>query len=251
VNGGPGLELQRPRDITALFGDAMSVYLRHAGTFLMLSAAVVVPVHLIVSGVGLEQLTADYDDAPSAAEAVIPTVVSFLVVAPLITAICIYALHAVAEGGRPAAGQVLTEGFEAFTPIFFAVLLAALGIALGLALLVVPGIYLAVRWFFVPQAVVIGRARGPDALRRSGEVVQGFWWRAFGIVLLANLAAAIPGLVLTLPFTAIAEAADRALWALVGAMATETVTAPFVALISTLLYYDLRARRAAAPGPPD
>jgi hypothetical protein len=239
------LELRRARDITALFGDALRTYGRNAGTFLLVSASIVVPAELAVSGVGLEQLTASYDESPPIAETIVPTAVSFLVVAPLITATCIYALRDVAAGGRPRPGRTLLAGLEAFTPIFFAVLLAALGIALGLLLLIVPGVYVAVRWYFVPQAVVLERARGPTALTGSGRVVDGFWWRTAGILVLANLATTIPSLALLGPFAAIAREADRAVWSLVGRMATEVVTTPFIALLSTLLYYDLLARRTS------
>ena len=237
-----GLELRRPRDINALFGDALRAYRSHAGTFLLVSAAIIIPAELIVSGVGLRQFTGPYDDSPSVAETIIPTAVSFLVIAPLITATCIYALRDLAAGQPPRAGQAITAGFEAFRPIFYAILLAALGIALGLLLLIVPGVYLAVRWYFVPQAVVLEQTSGPAALTASGRVVEGFWWRACGIVVLANLAATIPNLVLIAPFASIAHSSDRALWSLVGQMAAETVTTPFVALISTLLYFDLRSR---------
>jgi hypothetical protein len=34
---------------------------------------------------------------------------------------------------------------------------------------------------------------------------------------------------------------------MIGTICAEAVTTPFVALFSTLLYYDLRARRASAP----
>jgi hypothetical protein len=235
--------LGRPRDLSALMGDSLRILFRHFGTFMALSAVVVVPVHLIVSGVGLEQLTAGYDSSPSIEETIIPTAVSFLVVAPLIAAICIHALHSVAEGRRPRAGASLVEGFEAFTPIFLAILLAAVGIAAGLLLLIVPGVYVAVRWYFVPQTVVIEGARGPGALSRSWDLTAGFWWRTFGVLVVANLAALVPALLLSAPLAAVAESTDRALWSLVGAIATETLTAPFLALVSTLLYYDLRARQ--------
>jgi hypothetical protein len=241
------IELERPRDITALFGDSLSVYFRHAPIFIALSAAVVVPVHLVVLGIGLEQFTARYDESPSAAEAAVPTVVGFIVIAPLITAICIHALRAVARGGRPSAGQSFVAGFEAFTPLFFAILLAAAGVALGLVLLIIPGIYVAVRWFFVPQTVVLEGARGTGALTRSWEAVQGFWWRTFGLVIIVNLAAALPGLVLMAPFAALASSTDRAVWSMIGTICAESVTTPFVALFATLLYYDLRVRRASAP----
>jgi hypothetical protein len=244
-----GLELARPRDISALFADSLGVYFRNVRTFLALSAAVVVPVHLVVEGIGMEELTSGYDSSPSAVETVIPTLVSFLVVVPLINAICIHALRDVASGARPRARAAIMAALDSFAPIFFAVVLAGIGIALGLLLLVLPGIYVAVRWYFVPQTVVIEEGRGTAALTRSGELVRGFWWRTFGLIVMANLAAILPAIVLIAPFGELAESSDRAVWSLVGTIATETITAPFVALFSTLLYYDLRARKRAAATP--
>ena len=72
-----GPDLSRSRDVTALFADALGVYFRHFGTFIALSAAIVIPVQLIVGGIGLHQLTASYDRSPGTAEAVIPSAVSF------------------------------------------------------------------------------------------------------------------------------------------------------------------------------
>ena len=241
-----GLELRQPRDVGRLFADALSVYGRYLWLFVLLSAAVVVPADLIVQGVGLEMLTSSYDESPPLVESAAPTIVGFLVMTPIITAICIYALQTIAEGERPAPGQVFVAGFEAFTPLFSAVALAAIGIALGFLALIVPGIYLAVRWYFVPQAVVIEGARGPAALTRSSQLVEGFWWRTLGLVALANIAIVIPGFLLLSPFTAIAASTDQAVWALVGTILATSVTTPFVALYSTLLYYDLLARRTAA-----
>jgi hypothetical protein len=237
------LELRQPRDVGGLFRESLGVFLRHAWLFILLSAAVVIPVEIAVEGIGLEMLWSSYDESPSIAETAVPTIVGFLVMTPIISAICIYALHAIASGERPSPGQVFVAGFEAFTPLFAAVVLAAIGIAIGFLALIVPGVYLAVRWYFVPQTVVIEGVRGPAALTRSSQIVQGFWWRTFGLVLLANLAIAIPGFLLLTPFTAIAASSDQAVWALVGTILTTSVTTPFVALYSTLLYYDLLARR--------
>jgi hypothetical protein len=238
------LELRQERDVGALFRDALSVFGRHALLFIALSAAVVIPTALIVEGIGLEMLTGSYDESPPLVQLAIPTAVEFLVVTPIIAAICIYALHQIAAGENPSAGQVFVAGFEAFTPLFGAVALAVAGIVLGFLALIVPGIYLTVRWYFVPQTVVIEGARGPVALSRSRLLVEGFWWRTLGLVVLANLATTIFGLFVTSPFTAIAESTDRAVWALVGSAVTTSIAAPFVAIYSTLLYYDLLARRS-------
>ena len=240
------LELRQRRDVGALFRDSLRVFFAHAWLFVLLSAAVVIPVELAVEGIGLEMLTSSYDDSPPLVQSAVTSLVAFLVVIPIITAICIHALHSIAGGIRPSPGQVFVAGFEAFTPLFGAVVLAALGIALGFAALFLPGVYLFIRWYFVPQAVVIEGARGPAALTRSTQVVTGLWWRTFGLVVLANLAVAIPGLLLLEPFNAIAASTDRAVWALVGTIVSSSVTTPVVALYSTLLYYDLVARPTSA-----
>ncbi len=237
------LKLREARDVAALFRESLRVFLSHAWLFILLSAAVVLPVELVVEGIGLEMLTSSYDESPALAESVAPAVVGFLVMTPIITAICIYALHSIAAGAHPSPGQVFVAGFEAFTPLFGAVVLAALGIAIGFLALLLPGVYLAIRWYFVPQTVVIEGARGPTALSRSGQIVEGFWWRTLALVLLANLAIAIPALVLLAPFTAIAASTDEAVWELVGTILATSLTTPFVSLFSTLLYYDLLARR--------
>ena len=236
------LELRRPREVGELFRDALAVFRSHASLFIVLSAAVAIPAGVIVQGIGQGMLTSSYDSSPSLLDPLIPTFVGLLVVGPIITAICIYALREVAAGGRPAAGQVLVAGFEAFTPLFAAVVLAAAGVVLGLICVILPGVFLAVRWYFVPQAVVIEGARGAGALTRSGQLVQGRWWRTLGLVALANLAVAIPGFLVLAPFTALADSTDRAVWELVGAIVTTSITTPFLALYSTLLYYDLVAR---------
>jgi hypothetical protein len=238
------IPLEQSRDVGALLRDSLRVYLRHFGTFLALGALVVLPSELIVGGVGLEQLSSDYDSSPGFAEMAIPAAVSYLVVAPLVTAICVHALRSVAGGGSPGARGAIVKGFESFTPIFFAVLLAALGIALGL-LLIVPGIYLFVRWYFVPQSVVLEGARDVGALRASGRLVTGAWWRTFGMVVLINVVALLVAVVLGAPFTAAANATDRAIWALAGQIVAASVTQPFAALFSTLLYFDLRERKRA------
>jgi hypothetical protein len=236
------LELRRARDLPDLLRESFRLYFGHFGVFVAISAAIVLPVELIVSGVGMEQLSGPYEEEPTLAESLVPTLVSFLVLIPLITAACVYALQDLAAGAHPRVGETLTRGLEAFTPLFLALLVAGLGIALGLALLIVPGVYLAIRWFFVPQAVVLDGRRGVEPLRRSGEVVEGFWWRTFGVIALANLVAFLPGLVIVSPLEALAESADRELIALAGRSLVELLTTPFLALVATLLWFDLQER---------
>jgi len=244
VSGGPGLDLGRARDIGQLLRDALRILAAHPARFLALSAAFVVPVHLIVSGVGLEYLTAPYREGSRTVELVISAAVSFLLIAPLVTAATIHALQSMAQGQKPSPGASIITALEAFTPLLLTILLSAAGILVGLPL-ILPAVYLTVRWVFVPQVVMLDGARGADALRGSWRVVEGSWWRSFGVVLLANLAAAIPGLLVIVPFEALAKSADREALVLVGTIVTDTITASYVALVITLLFHDLRSRERA------
>jgi hypothetical protein len=246
VNVTERLDLAKQRGIWELLGDALGIYFRNFATFFAIALAVVLPVQLIVSGVGLEELTSSYRETDNTAELLIPTIVSYLVVAPLIAAATIHLLQRLADGERPHAGRSIQAGLDVFAPVFIAVLLAGLGTAVGLALLILPGIYVAVRWYFVPQSVVIDGARTAEALRGSWRLTDGFWLRTFTVVLLANVVAYFPASLIVLPLQALAESADRQAVSLVGMILAGTLTAPFIALVSTLLFYDIRARRTAA-----
>jgi hypothetical protein len=240
---GGGLELARQRDLSALFSEALAVMRDHPGPVLVMSAAIVVPVELVVSGIGLERLTSGYRGQLDRAEQAIPTILSFFVIAPLIAAAMIQMLREVSSGKGPSAPQCLQAALDAFAALFLAVLIMAAGVAIGIAALILPGIYLLIRWFFVAQCVVIEDKRGFDALARSGQLVRGNWWRVFGIVLLTQLLAAIPAILISVPMEAAAKSADREVLGLAGDMLASIATAPFVAIVTTLLFYDLRARR--------
>ena len=236
------LELLRPRDLGGLFGDTFNAYFGNLWSFLAIGAAVVVPVELVVSGLGLGQLTGGYEKHTALAESVIAAAEAYLVIGPLVSAMVVHALLALADGRRPSTTAAIVSGLEAFTPVFAAVLMAAVGIVAGFLLIVV-GIWLLVRWYFVPQAVVVDGRRGAAALQRSAELVTGSWWRVLAIVILAALAAAVPASLIQIPFDAWAKSADSAALTLAGQIVSSVLTTPFAALLLTLLYFDLLARR--------
>jgi hypothetical protein len=244
VTAAPRLDLLRPRDLGGLFRDAFNAYTSHFAAFAAIGAAVVVPVELIVSGLGLGELSGGYPPTGTGAQLGVSIAEGYLLVNPLIIAMVIHALLAVADGRRPRPGAAITSGLEAFRPIFVAVLIGAAGVILGFLALIIPGIWLGVRWYFAPQAVVVDGRRNVGALERSAELVTGSWWRVFGVVIFAAIAVGIAGTVIAVPFNVWANAADSsAIW-LVGQMVASALTAPFEALMLTLLYFDLLARRS-------
>jgi hypothetical protein len=244
VTDGPRLDLLRPRDVGSLFRDSLNAYFRHFVPFVLIGAAVVVPVLLVVSGIGLGQLSGGYRSTGSQADLAVVGAETYLLIGPLTTAMVIHALLAVADGRRPQVGAAITSGLEAFRPIFLAVLISAAGVLLGLIAFILPGIWLGVRWFFAPQAVVVDGRRSVGALERSAELVSGQWWRVLGVIVFVVIAAGIPGTVIEVPFNLLANSADSSAIALVGQMVASAITAPFQALMLTLLYFDLLARRS-------
>ncbi|MGE7388020.1 hypothetical protein ACQKM2_21350 [Streptomyces sp. NPDC004126] len=60
--------------------------------------------------------------------------------------------------------------------------------------------WLAVRFSLAPAAVVFEGLRPVAALRRSAALVQGSWWRVFGVTLLAYLVGMAGGYAIQMPF---------------------------------------------------
>jgi hypothetical protein len=248
----PPLELERQRDLGTLLRDAFAVYTRHPAAFLLVAAAVAVPVDLIVSGLGLEQLTSGYVAKPPVGELLIPGFVAWLITGPLITAMTVHLLVDTSRGQKPRAREAITAGLEAFTPLFVAVLLAALAALAGLLVFIVGFVYVFVKLYFVPQAVVLEKARGPDALRRSWKLTDRSFWRSFGVILITGLLAGIAAQLVSLPFTALAKSADSQALFLAGQIVTQVLFTPFTVVVATLLYFDLRfrSRTALTQAPP-
>ncbi len=243
------VDLRRPRDLGALLADGFRTYFRNFGTFIAISAAVVIPVQLILSGVGLKQLWAHYDKTPSVAALLLPTVVNALITTPLVTAMTIYALLDLGEGRKPRAREAILRGLEVFGALLPVVVLAAIGIALGFIAFVIPGIFLAIRWYFVPQAVVVEGLRSTAALDRSWKLVRGDGWRVLGVLIIVSLAIGSATSALQRPFIAAADGANLAVIQLVGVIITQMLAVPAAAVIGVLLYFDVRTRKEMGAAP--
>lgn len=96
-------------------------------------------------------------------------------------------------------------------PIFlFAFCIYALLVLGGLALLIVPGIYLAIRYGLFGQVLATRSTSAPQALRDSAALSDGRWWTVFACLLMAlllNLAGAALlglGLLITFPVSLLA-----------------------------------------------
>lgn len=152
--------------------------------------------------------------------------------------------------GRP--DLSLGETFDRVRPqlaaIVVAGVLAAIGIVLGLLLLVVPGLVLLTWWVLIIPVIALERTSAGAAFGRSRELVRGYGWSVFGVIVLTVLILIGFGIALSIALTPFAD------WlrSFVSSVVAGTLTAPFIALVWTLLYLRLRDAKsqAAAPPPP-
>jgi hypothetical protein len=121
--------------------------------------------------------------------------------------------------------------------------------AVGLALLVVPGLYLTVAFLFAVPAL-FARSRGPlDALAYCVRLLYGNWWRTAFILTIAAVVTLALYLVLAatalLAFTAggIADVAMITALSRAAGIAMGAVIAPFACAMILATFGELRARR--------
>lgn len=115
-------------------------------------------------------------------------------------------------------------------------LLAGLGIGLGFVLLVAPGLYLLTIWAVIAPAIVIEGKGIRESFGRSRELVRGFGWTVFAIVLITALLSGIASALLQAAFAFL----PRYLEIFVGGTLAQAVTAPFMAVALTVLFFRLR-----------
>ena len=126
-------------------------------------------------------------------------------------------------------------------------LLGGLGIAVGVwtalsatGVGIPVAIWLGVRWSLLAQGVEVEKLSGRDSLRRSAELVRGRWLRVASLVgagaVLALLAGPLLGALLI-----ILTSAPLALLNIVAGV-VYALTLPLVALTSSYVYFDARAR---------
>jgi Membrane domain of glycerophosphoryl diester phosphodiesterase len=127
--------------------------------------------------------------------------------------------------------------------------LAGLGIAVGLVLLIVPGLYLLTRWSMITPAIVLeGRSAG-ESFGRSSELVRGQSWNVFAVILLTIVAAAIGGGILGGLVGLLLAPLPDLLASWIASIVVNSVVAPWVALAWTVMYFHLLARREPVAAP--
>jgi hypothetical protein len=122
------------------------------------------------------------------------------------------------------------------------------GALVGWIIFVPLGFWVAVRLIISVPALLVERIGPVQAIRRSWELVRGSWWRSFGILVVTLILELVLYLIFLAFFqalTAIIPGVGDDLRSALSAIGTTLVSAligPLVAIVVTLLYFDLRVR---------
>jgi hypothetical protein len=145
--------------------------------------------------------------------------------------------------GRPARlREILRHGLAFLAPAALLGVVTTLAFLAGLALLVVPGLIIAV-WFWVAVPVMVVERRGVRAsLTRSRDLTAGSRWPIFALVLLSIAMFAGFGYAM-----AVVVDYETAFWlSLATELGGNSLLVAFWAVVSTVSYVDLKRIREGA-----
>jgi hypothetical protein len=149
----------------------------------------------------------------------------------------VYAVQDARDGTLDSSlGEVFARVSPAILPLLVAGLLAGMAIGIGFVLLVVPGLYLLTIWAVIAPVIVVEHTAALDSFGRSRELVRGYGWTVFGIVVITGLLSGIASGLLRAAFSFL----PRFLEIFVGGTIAQAVVAPFVAIALAITYFRLR-----------
>lgn len=128
-------------------------------------------------------------------------------------------------------------------------IIAAVGVSLGLVLLVIPGIWLSVSLTMVPHIVALEDLGVIGSLSRSIELVRDRWWPTLGYLLLVGLMGWVAGWMLqfvAVPLVALGDVSTGLALVFVAGLVFQGLVVAAIAVMNTMWYFDLRARQEGA-----
>jgi hypothetical protein len=148
------------------------------------------------------------------------------------------------NGGRASFGDCIATGFRNALPLTGIVLLAALGIAGGFVLLIVPGIILALAWSVITPVRVAEQTGVFETFRRSAALTRGYRGSIFGLDVIVGILFLVLELVIRplagLSFFATTAAASIPVVFIVLTAVVRIVAYLIGATMAASIYYELR-----------
>jgi hypothetical protein len=115
-------------------------------------------------------------------------------------------------------------------------LLAGIAIVIGFFLLLAPGFYLLTIWSLIIPAIVLENLGVMESFGRSRDLVRGYGWTVFGVIVVTFVIEFIANIVLSLILHGLPGEFSRYL----SSVISNTLFAPFIAATLTCMYFRLK-----------
>jgi hypothetical protein len=219
--------------LSGVMGEAWSMYKAHAAHLLAIAFVIYVAAAVVAALLSLAGVFG------SLLGSVVELFAAFLLQATLIKAV-----QDVRDGR---ADLSIGETVSAATPYIWSVaaaaILAGIAITIGLALIIVPGLWLITIWAVIIPVIVIERSGALASFGRSRQLVRGHGWHVFGTLVLVFVILLVVEFILGLIFAALPLVLRSGL----GTVISGTLVAPFLAVVVTLIYYRLTGANGRGP----
>ena len=137
-------------------------------------------------------------------------------------------------------GSLLRAAVPVIGPLLVAGIVAGIAIGIGLLLLIVPGLYLLTIWAVLAPVIVIERKDALSSFGRSRELVKGYGWQVFAVILVLF----VLQFVVTAVIQALASSiADSVVGYSVADLLVRLLVAPLSAIAAAVLFFELKALR--------
>lgn len=224
--------------IGAVLDEAWTLFTRFFGRFFLIGVVVFAVVNVAY---GLVVVAISSDDDTAAFAIGVVGLATAVVGTTWLQGAFVYAVQDARDGTFDATlREVFTHVSPSIVPLFVAGLLAGIGIGLGLVLLVVPGLVLLTFWAVIAPVIVLERRTALESFGRSRQLVRGYGWTVFAIVVITGILSGIASGLLQAAFSFL----PRFLEIVVGGTIAQAVVAPFVAIALAITYFRLRDAHA-------
>ena len=167
----------------------------------------------------------------------------------LVQGASITALAQVYQGIEPDWRSSLRAGLRRLLPLTVSTVIVYIVAGIGLVFCLAPGVFLWTMWSVSPAALVTEQKGPVSALSRSWELVRGRFWPTLGAVVLGYLLYYVASQIISTVTGVITVAGAMAtesfsfIPSVIGTVLVSILSAPFLAAIVTIVYFDLRVRK--------
>ena len=230
------IELRRERDLGAIIGDSFTILFANLGSL----AAIVFPA--VVTGLSLSLLAIAVEDEVLVTVILLVSVVIQFIVFEIVRSAGVVYLDGLDRQDAIPSAESLDRAQQRLGIISGAAFRSAL-IVTGFTVTIVGipwAVMRIVRWAFLGQVIMLEQKQGEEVLASSAELVKGYWWPTAGRLLVTGLVVGVP----TFIISGVASAALPQVIAAFVDAGLVFVTVPYGIISTTLMYFDLKTRKA-------